>query len=98
MAVEAQLSLAGGALFYLVPRDGRGGGRLFFRAQGVDADGGFVLVVLAPVDQHFAAAQALQHLGNDEVGVLAAPGVGPAPVAQGKSPARSSAARGSPPS
>ena len=40
-------------------------------AQGVDADGGFVLVVLAPVDQNLAFAERLLHVADDQLGVLA---------------------------
>ena len=39
------------AIFHLLPGNRRGDGRLVFGAQRVDVDGGFVIVVLAPVDK-----------------------------------------------
>src|SRR3954452_6410554 len=58
-------------ILHLVPRDGRRGGRPLAGPQGVDGDGRLVLVVLAPVDEHPARAQALAHVGDDEVGMAA---------------------------
>ncbi len=40
------------------------------RTQRIDRDRGLVLVVLAPVHQHFAFAQFLLHVGNHQLAVL----------------------------
>ncbi len=53
------------------PGDGGADGGVFACAEGVDADGGFVIVVLGPVHEDAAGAFGFEHVGGDEVGVLA---------------------------
>src|SRR3954468_6396935 len=57
-------------VLHLIPGHGSGDRGPVLRAQRVDVDGGLVLVVLAPVDQHLAAAQVLRHPRHDEVRVV----------------------------
>ena len=39
-------------------------------SQGVDADGGLVLVILAPINQDLAGSERFLHVADDEFGVL----------------------------
>ncbi len=55
----------------LVPGERRRGGRPLARPQRVDGDRRLRGRVLAPVDEHLAAAQALGHLRDDQVGLAA---------------------------
>src|SRR4051812_11370069 len=55
----------------LVPVERRGHRRPLAGAQRVDGHRRLVLVVLAPVDEHLAAAQRLPHVGDDERRVAA---------------------------
>ena len=59
-----------GALVDLLPGHRRRDRGLGTRPQRVDGDRRLRRVVLAPVDEHLAAAQRLAHVGHDELGVL----------------------------
>ena len=70
-------STAFGAVGHLLPGDrGRHRG-LGPGPQRVGGHGGLGRVVLAPVDQHLAPAQALAHVGHHQLGVATARGSGP---------------------
>jgi hypothetical protein len=65
MKVLAALPLH--ACLHFVPVDGGGNGRMLFGAQRIYIYGGLVVVVLAPIHEHFSFAKILLHLRDDAV-------------------------------
>jgi ABC-type uncharacterized transport system permease subunit len=53
-----------------VPADWSGNGRLLLGAKRINADGGFMFVVLAPIDEHFSFAGRFRHIRRDKIGML----------------------------
>src|SRR5579872_2790217 len=57
------------AVLHFLPGNWGGYGWLFFSAQGIDADRGFEIIVLAPIYKHLVCPERLLHIGDHAVGI-----------------------------